>query len=217
MQHPKAAERNVNMSKQKWYSLIDKVYRVENLENAWKQVKANRGAAGADGVTIKDFGKDLHGNIEKLSQDMMTKCYVPKPVRRVEIKKDTGGIRPLGIPSICDRVAQQSARNVLEPIFEPKFLDCSFGFRPGRSAHMAIDRIKLFLEAGYVWVVDADIKSYFDNISQEKLIDEVAKEVSDGSMLKLIRSFLQSGVMINGSYELTDKGTPQGLCQERAC
>lgn len=198
------------MSKQKWYSLIDKVYRVENLENAWKQVKANRGAAGVDGVTIKDFGKDLHGNLEKLSQNMMTKCYVPKPVRRVEIKKDTGGIRPLGIPSICDRVAQQSARNVLEPIFEPKFLDCSFGFRPGRSAHMAIDRIKLFLEAGYVWVVDADIKSYFDNISQEKLIDEVAKEVSDGSMLKLIRSFLQSGVMVNGSYELTDKGTPQG-------
>jgi len=98
MQHPKTAERNVNVNKQKWYSLIDKVYRVENLENAWKQVKANRGAAGVDGVTIKDFGKDLHGNIERLSQDMMTKCYVPKPVRRVEIKKDTGGIRPLGIP-----------------------------------------------------------------------------------------------------------------------
>lgn len=210
MQHPKTAERNANVKKQKWYSLIDKVYRVENLESAWKQVKANRGAAGVDGITIKDFGKELKGNLEKLRQEMMAKCYVPKPVRRVEIKKDTGGIRKLGIPAICDRVIQQSARNVLEPIFEPKFLDCSFGFRPERSAHMAIKRIKHFLEEGYVWVVDADILGYFDNISQEKLIDEVAKEVSDGSMLKLIRSFLQSGVMVNGAFELTDKGTPQG-------
>ena len=199
------------MGKQKWYSLIDKVNRVDNLETAWKQVRANRGAAGVDGETIKDFGKDVEGNLAKLTGELREKSYKPQPVRRVDIPKDNnGGVRPLGVPTVRDRVVQQSARNVLEPIFEPKFLDCSFGFRPGRSAHMAINRIKQYLELGYVWVVDADIKGYFDNITQEKLIDEVAKEVSDGSMLKLIRSFLQSGVLIDGVYEETAKGTPQG-------
>jgi RNA-directed DNA polymerase len=196
--------------KRKWYSLIDKVYRLDNLEDAWKQVRANRGAGGVDGVTISDFGKNLEINLGNLQKELMEKRFSPLPVRRVEIKKDNGGIRPLGIPTVRDRVVQQSARNVLEPIFEAKFLDCSYGFRPHRSAHMAIDRIKTFLEAGYVWVVDADIKGYFDAIPQEKLINEVAKEISDSSMLKLIRSFLKSGVMVNGVYEFTESGTPQG-------
>ncbi|MFZ3372805.1 MAG: reverse transcriptase domain-containing protein [Desulfitobacteriaceae bacterium] len=202
------------MNKQKWYSLIDKVNRVKNLENAWKQVKANRGAAGIDGVIIKDFGKDIHGKIEKLSQYMMTKCYVPKPVSRVEIKKATCGIRPLGIPSIGDRVAQQSARNVLEPIFEPKFLDCSFGFRPGRSAHMAIDRIKLFLEAGYVWVIDADIKGFFDNVDHDWLIKFLGHDIADKKLIELIKKFLKVGIMDAGNYQESEQGTPQGgLCK----
>lgn len=140
------------MSKRKWYSLIDKVNRQDNLESAWKAVKANRGSAGVDGVTIKDFGKNLDQNLLELQDELKEKQYKPQPVRRVEIKKDHGGIRPLGIPAIRDRVVQESARSVLEPIFEAKFLDCSYGFRPGRSAHMAIEQIRTYLEAGYVWV-----------------------------------------------------------------
>lgn len=198
------------MPKRKWYSLIDKVYKPDQLERAWQSVRANRGAAGIDGVTIRDFQKNLKENLLNLQQELKEKRYKPLPVRRVEIQKDNGGIRPLGIPTVRDRIVQQSVRNILEPIFEMKFLDCSFGFRPYRSAHMAIERIKAFLEMGYIYVVDADIKGYFDAIPQEKLIDEAAKEVSDGSMLELIRSFLKSGVMVDGVYQLTESGTAQG-------
>lgn len=196
--------------KRKWYSLIDKVWKRENLQTAWKQVRANRGAGGIDGVTIKDFGKQSEANLEQLAVKLKGKTYKPAPVLRVEIEKDGGGMRPLGIPTIRDRIVQQSLRNVIEPIFEEKFMDCSFGFRPNRSAHMAIDRIKLLLEAGNVWVVDADLKSYFDSIPHGKLIDQVAEEISDGAILKLIRSFLEAGVMDGGTYRLTEEGTPQG-------
>lgn len=202
------------MRKSKWYSLIDKVWRKDNLEKAWKQVKANRGAGGVDGVTIKDFKTKLEANLQQLAEELKNKEYQPQPVLRVEIPKGNGGgTRPLGIPTIRDRVVQQTLRNVLEPIFEVKFLDCSYGFRPERSAHMAIDKIKEHLEQGYIWVVDADLKSYFDTIPHDKLIDQVAEEISDGAILRLIRSFLQSGVMDGGTFRLSEEGAPQGgLC-----
>jgi group II intron reverse transcriptase/maturase len=196
--------------KRRWHSLIDKIWMMPNLEEAFREVKRNRGAAGVDGVTIQAFESELEGNLRTLQHQLKAKTYKPKPVKRVYIPKADGSLRPLGVPAICDRVVQAAARRILEPIYEATFMDCSFGFRPGRSAHMALEKIRKDLLDGYSYVIDADLKSYFDLIPHDKLIATVREEVVDGSILRLIESFLKSGVMENGSFHLNEQGTPQG-------
>ncbi|KEF35844.1 Retron-type reverse transcriptase [Schinkia azotoformans MEV2011] len=180
------------------------------MEEALKEVKRNRGAAGIDGVSIRGFEYGLEDNVQVLQRELREKSYKPRPVKRVYIPKPDGTKRPLGIPTVRDRVVQASVRRILEPIFEAKFLDCSFGFRPNRSAHLALEKIRKDLMDGYVYVIDADLKSYFDTIPHEKLISLVREEVVDGSVIKLLKSFLQAGIMEGGSFHLNEKGTPQG-------
>jgi len=196
--------------KRKWYSLMDKVWSMPNMEEALKEVKRNRGAAGVDGVTIKDFEFGLKDNVQILQRELREKSYKPRPVKRVYIPKADGTDRPLGIPTVRDRVVQAAVRRIIEPIFEAEFLECSFGFRPNRSAHMALEKIRKDLSDGYVYVIDADLKSYFDTIPQDKLLSLVRKEIIDGSLIQLLRSFLQAGVMEGGTFHLNEKGTPQG-------
>ncbi|HIW31234.1 MAG TPA: group II intron reverse transcriptase/maturase [Candidatus Paenibacillus intestinavium] len=194
----------------KWYSLIDKIWAKPNLEEAFKEVKRNRGAAGIDRMTIKAFESELEHHLEVVQQALKNKTYQAKPVRRVYIPKGDGTQRPLGIPTVGDRVVQAAVRRILEPIYETKFMECSYGFRPGRSAHMALQNIRKDLEDGYRYVIDADLKSYFDTIPHEKLIGMVKETVVDGSVLSLLEQFLKAGVMDGGSFHLNDRGTPQG-------
>jgi group II intron reverse transcriptase/maturase len=159
------------MKKRKVHSLIDKVYSKKNLELAWEKVKKNKGAAGVDEVTIACFEERKGYYLDTLHRKLREGRYRPKPVRRVEIPKPDGGIRKLGIPAIFDRVCQQALVQRMEPIFEPNFADCSFGYRPGRSPHMAMREVWKALMAGYEWIVDADLRQFFDTIEQERLID----------------------------------------------
>jgi RNA-directed DNA polymerase len=200
--------------KRKWYSLMDKVLNYQNLEQAFYDVKKNRGSHGVDKVTIKEYKIDLEHNLRVLQESLRLKTYRAKPVRRVFIPKADGTKRPLGIPTVEDRILQAATKRILEPIFEQKFLDCSFGFRPNRSAHMAIDKIRQDLMDGYNFVIDADIKTYFDSIPHDKLIDLIKEEVVDSSVLALIMQFLKSGILENGIFYESDTGSPQGgLCK----
>jgi RNA-directed DNA polymerase len=200
----------VSTNRRKWYSLIDKIWAIPNLEEAFKEVKRNRGASGVDGVTIKEYGAKLEDNVRALHMALRDKVYKPRPVRRVYFTKEDGTGRPIGIATVGDRVVQAAMKRVLEPIFEETFEDCSYGFRPGRSAHMALNKILQDLRQGYVYVIDADLKSYFDTIPHEKLIEAVREKVVDGSVLNLIRSILKAGVMEGGSFYLDEQGVPQG-------
>jgi group II intron reverse transcriptase/maturase len=179
---------------------------------AWESVRQNRGAGGIDKVSITDFEEIAELELEKLHHDMKTNSYQPLPVRRVQIPKrgKPGETRPLGIPTIRDRVCQQALKNRLEPIFEPEFNDCSFGYRPARSTHGAMRKIWRELMAGHHWVVDADLRDYFGSVDHERLIDMIAERVSDGRILALIRQMLKSGYMEKDSLFPTERGTPQG-------
>lgn len=196
--------------KRKVHSLIDKVYGRKNLELAWEKVKRNRGSAGVDEVSIAAFEARKDHYLEVLQQRLREGTYQPKPVKRVEMGKSDGGKRQLGIPTIFDRVCQQALVQRMEPIFEPTFLDCNFGYRKGRSPHQAMRQVWQELQAGKVWIVDADIRQFFDAIDQEKLIDRIAKEISDGRVLGLIRRILRSGVVEKGYWQPTLTGVPQG-------
>jgi RNA-directed DNA polymerase len=198
------------MKKRKVHSLIDKVYSKKNLELAWEKVKKNKGAAGVDEVTIACFEERKGYYLDTLHRKLREGRYRPKPVRRVEIPKPDGGIRKLGIPAIFDRVCQQALVQRMEPIFEPNFADCSFGYRPGRSPHMAMREVWKALMAGYEWIVDADLRQFFDTIKQERLIDLISEEISDGRVLNLIRDILRSGVLEGGYWQPTLTGVPQG-------
>jgi len=195
----------------KWYSLYDKVYALPNLRAAWKRVRANKGAPGCDGQTVEQFGANEEANLERLHQSLREKKYRPQRVRRVEIPKSGGGTRPLGIPTVRDRIVQQALLQVLSPIYEAQFSPRSHGFRPGRSPQTALAVVDRVVRHGYEWVVDADISKFFDNVDHELLLDELNKQVSDGSVLKLVRAFLESGVLMeSGEFEPTELGTPQG-------
>jgi RNA-directed DNA polymerase len=198
------------MKRRKVHSLIDKVYSQKNLELAWEKVRKNKGAAGVDGISIARFEERREYYLDTLHRKLREGTYRPKPVRRVEIPKPAGGIRKLGIPAIFDRVCQQALVQRMEPIFEPNFADCSFGYRPGRSPHMAMRKVWQALMAGYEWVVDADLRQFFDTIEQERLIDLVSEEISDGRVLDLIRHLLRSGVLEGGCWHPTLTGVPQG-------
>jgi RNA-directed DNA polymerase len=182
------------------------------MMQAFKAVKKNRGAAGVDKVSIGMFQQNLDANLAALKRDLKKGTFTPKPLRRVWIPKDAKGtkFRPLGIPAVRDRVAQEVIRRLLEPIFEPLFHDGSFGFRPGRSCHNAIDRVLSFHGEGDRVTLDADISGFFDNIPHKLIVGAVATEVADGNILRLIEKFLAAGVMEGGVFKPTTIGTPQG-------
>jgi group II intron reverse transcriptase/maturase len=195
----------------KAHSLIGQVYDPRNLARAWERVKANKGAGGVDGVTVARFDQNRDYYLALLHQKLKDGSYRPRPVRRVEIDKPGSTTRrALGIPTVMDRVCQQAVVQVLEPIFEPTFRDESFGFRPGRSTHMAMRRIWRQLKAGNSWVVDADIADFFGTLSHSTLVDLVAERVADGKVLRLLRQFLEAGVLRDGQVEPTLTGVPQG-------
>jgi RNA-directed DNA polymerase len=195
----------------KWYSLIDKVYAKKNLYRAYRSVKANKGAPGIDRVTVEAYGSRLEEELDKLHHELKTGTYEPQPVLRVEIPKPDGGKRPLGIPTVRDRVVQQALRNILEPIFEPDFHPSSYGYRPNRSCQQAVAKAERFMNKyGLRHVVDMDISKCFDRLDHELILESVNRKVSDGSILRLIKKFLKAGVMKDGAYEETDIGSPQG-------
>jgi RNA-directed DNA polymerase len=195
----------------KAHSLIGQVYDPRNLARAWVRVKDNRGAGGVDRVSIDRFEGEHRRYLTVLHQRLVEGSYRPLPVRRVEIDKPgSTAKRSLGIPAVVDRVCQQALRQVLEPIFEPAFSEVSFGFRPERSAHMAMRRIWSQMQAGGRWIVDADIADFFGTISHDRLVALVAKRVADSKVLSLIRQILTAGVLRDGVYESTIAGTPQG-------
>jgi len=200
-----------SMQARKAHSLIGQVYDPRNLARAWERVKQNKGAGGVDGVTVARFEEKRDFYLDLLQQRLKDGSYRPRPVRRVEIDKP-GSVakRALGIPTVMDRVCQQAVVQILEPIFEPTFRDESFGFRPGRSTHMAMRRIWRQLKAGNSWVVDADIADFFGTLSHSTLVDLVAKRVADGKVLRLLWQFLEAGVLRDGQVEPTLTGVPQG-------
>ena len=183
------------------------------MRAAFKAVKRNRGAAGIDKVSVEMFEENLDANLTSLMKDLKTRYkFVPKPLRRVWIPKDASGkkLRPLGIPSVRDRIAQEVLRKLLEPIFEPLFHENSFGFRPGRSCHQAIEQALSYHQQGDRITLDADIAGFFDNIPHDLIMDAVAEEIADGNVLNLVKKFLAAGVMEHGVFKPTNIGTPQG-------
>lgn len=196
----------------KVHSLVDKVYKRKNLELAWYRVKRNKGAGGVDGVTLAEFEEHLDVHLDRLHEELKTDTYQPLAVRQKLIPKagQPGKFRPLGIPAIYDRVCQQALQNRLEPIFEAVFDDASFGYRPGRSTKDALRKIWTEIESGYEWIVDADLSNFFGTVDHDKLVALVAKRVSDGRVLRLIRSMLTADCLVDGKRLPTEQGTPQG-------
>lgn len=196
----------------KWFSLIDKVYREGNLLAAMEKVVSNGGAAGIDRQSVGEFEREAESNLRKLQEELREGRYEPKAVRRVWIEKlGSKEKRPLGIPAVRDRVVQTALRNVIEPIFERDFAGQSYGFRPGRGAMDALSRVEQLLEQGLNWVVDADLKGYFDSIPQERLMERVSEKIADGRVLGLLGRMLKAGVMESAKeWQPTETGTPQG-------
>lgn len=190
--------------------LMEKILDRDNMNEAFKRVKKNKGSHGIDGLTIDELQAYLKEHGEQLRKDILEGSYTPNPVRRAEIPKDNGKKRKLGIPTVVDRVIQQSITQILSPIFEKTFSDNSFGFRPKRSCHDALKRCQEYINAGYKWAVDIDLASYFDTVNHDKLIGLIYKEVKDIRVISLIRKFLQAGVMENGVVIDTEEGVPQG-------
>jgi RNA-directed DNA polymerase len=196
----------------KVHSLVDKVYRMKNLELAWQKVRQNRGAGGIDGESIEAFEGNLAENLDTLHEELKADTYRPQPVRQKMIPKSgqPGKERPLGIPRIYDRVCQQALINRLEPIFEPVFDDANFGYRKGRSAKDALRKVWRELKAGQEWILDADLQDFFGSVDQEKLLVLVSQRVADGRALRIIKSILKAGCYAQGKTLPTEQGTPQG-------
>lgn len=195
----------------RFHALYDKIYRKDILEKAWKQVKANKGSAGVDEQTIKEI-EDI--GVEKILEEIQVQVsegrYNPPPVLRTEIPKDNGKTRPLGIPTVKDRIIQTATKTVIEPIFEANFKECSYGFRPKRNQHQALDAIRRACNNRGMWVLDADISGYFDNINHQKLLLLIKRRISDRRIVKLIRKWLEAGIMKDGVFTKSDIGSPQG-------
>lgn len=194
----------------KWFSLIDKVYRPATLRSAWQQVLVNRGAAGVDRLSVERFAGHLDRYLGELGQELETGRYRPLPVRRVEIEKADGKLRPLGIPTVRDRVAQAAVKRVIEPIFEQMFAPTSFGFRPGRGCKDALRVVDGLLQAGYTHVVDADLKGYFDSIPHDRLKQRLAAHISDSRLLALLDGWIEQDVVQELKRWTPTSGTPQG-------
>jgi len=179
---------------------------------AWRAVRRNRGAAGIDKVSIQMFERQLEANLDRLLRELKEGTFVPLPARRVYIPKDAKQtkFRPLGIPAVRDRVAQEVLRRLLSPLFEARFHDHSYGFRPGRSCHQAVEKVLELGRQGYRWVLDADISGFFDNLSHRAMMRELSEVVADGNILRMVEKFLRAGVMEDGKFQPTRVGTPQG-------
>jgi group II intron reverse transcriptase/maturase len=191
-------------------NLLEAIVARDNLNRAYKRVKANGGSPGLDGMTVDELLPYLKQHGEAIRQAILEGTYVPQPVRRKEIPKLGGGVRQLGIPTVVDRVIQQAIAQVLSPIFDPGFSEHCHGFRPGRSAKDAVKQARAYIQDGYGWVVDIDLAKYFDTVNHDKLMSLVARKVTDKRVLKLIRAYLKSGVMVNGVVVETEEGCPQG-------
>ena len=190
--------------------LLERILSRENLNRAYKRVKANKGAPGIDGMTVEDALPWLREHREELLEQIRSGKYKPQPVRRKEIPKPDGGVRQLGIPTVIDRVIQQAIAQQLSPIFEPKFIDGSYGYRPNRSAQQAIRKVKEYAEEGYTTAVEIDLSKYFDTLNHELLMNMVREEVRDKRVTDLIKKYLKSGVFAEGLLVKTEEGSPQG-------
>ena len=190
--------------------LMEEICERENLKEALRQVKANKGSAGIDRMTVDQLADYLKQHWPAIREQLLSGTYEPKPVRRVEIPKPDGGVRKLGIPTVLDRFIQQAVMQVLQRRWDPSFSNHSYGFRPGRSAHQAVAQAQQYIAEGYGWVVDFDLEKFFDRVQHDKLMGQIAKRVEDKRLLKLIRAFLTAGVMENGLVSPSVEGTPQG-------
>ena len=190
--------------------LLEKVLDDNNLFEAYKQVYKNKGASGVDGVTVDELGKYMYLHKEEIKEQIRKRKYKPSPVRRVYIPKENGDKRGLGIPTVVDRLIQQAIVQVLSPIYERRFSETSYGFRPKRSCEMAIVKLLEYFNDGYTWIVDIDLQKFFDTVCHDKLISIIMKTIHDGELVSLIRKYLVSGVMENGVVNPTKVGTPQG-------
>lgn len=191
-------------------NLMEAIVERGNLNKAYLQVKRNGGAPGIDGMPVEEALSYLKENGAKIREELFEGSYKPKAVRRATIPKADGGARELGIPTVIDRIIQQAIAQILVPIYEEKFSEHSYGFRPGRSCHQAIHKAKEYISAGNEYVVDIDLEKFFDRVNHDKLMSLIAKDILDKRLLRLIRKYLESGVMIGGLYESTEEGTPQG-------
>jgi RNA-directed DNA polymerase len=197
------------MKNRKVHSLTGRIT-PELVYAAWRSVRANRGAAGIDKVSVWMFEQNLQPNLHRVLREMKDGSLRPMPVRRVYIQKAPGKFRPLGIPAVRDRIAQEVLRRLLSPLFERQFHDDSYGFRPGRSAHQAVARVLELRRQRYTYVLDADIKGCFDHLSHQAVMSELARVVADGNILRLVEKFLKAGVLEDGKVRSTREGTPQG-------
>ena len=191
-------------------NLLERILSQENMRQAWKRVKGNKGVAGVDGISIEAFSEFAQNHWTDIRQTVFDGTYKPKPVLRVEIPKATGGTRPLGIPTVMDRLIQQAIAQVLTPIFDPEFSESSYGFRPGRSAHDAVNKVREYIAEGYKVAVDMDLSKFFDTVNHDVLMHRVARKIRDKRVLRLIGKYLRAGVLFNGRYQRTVKGVPQG-------
>ena len=191
-------------------TLLNELLSDENLKIAKQRVKKNKGASGIDGMEVKGLDEYLSKHLDEIKEQIRNKKYSPKPVKRVEIPKPDGGVRNLGVPTVVDRFVQQAIAQVLTPIYEPKFSESSYGFRPNRCCEMAILKALEFMNDGYQWVVDIDLEKFFDNVNHDKMISLIMKDVKCGEIVSLINKFLKSGIMIDDEYKESVIGTPQG-------
>ena len=192
------------------YGMLEEILTPENLNKAIKKVRKNKGAGGVDGMSVEELLQYLKDNGERIRQTILDGKYRPKPVRRVEIPKENGKTRKLGIPTAVDRVIQQAIAQVLTSVYEPEFADTSYGFRPGRSAHDAIRKCRKYANEGYTWAVDMDLEKFFDTVNQSKLTEILRRRVKDGRVISLIGKYLSAGVVACGKWEETKLGVPQG-------
>jgi group II intron reverse transcriptase/maturase len=190
--------------------LIEAMLSREKLERALRRVEANRGAPGVDGMRTEELRPYLRAHWGRLTQELLEGRYRPQPVKRVEIPKPEGGVRELGIPTVVDRFIQQLILQVMEPLYEPTFSAHSYGFRPGKSAHQALEAAREQVAAGHGWVVDLDLERFFDRVNHDVLMGRIARRIGDKRLLKLLRRYLQAGVMVHGVVIERYEGTPQG-------
>lgn len=191
-------------------TLLNELLSDDNLKIAKQRIKKNKGASGIDGMEVKELDEYLSKHLDEIKEQIRNKKYSPKPVKRVEIPKPDGDVRNLGVPTVVDRFVQQAIAQVLTPLYEPKFSESSYGFRPNRCCEMAILKALEFMNDGYQWVVDIDLEKFFDNVNHDKMISLIMKDVKCGEIVSLINKFLKSGIMIDDEYKESVIGTPQG-------